>query len=69
MTTPSTTADRESPVLAETPRRANDPLNEISSEPQDYRHLPFRPIGATRVRPGPIQPLPVRRFTLEDDEA
>ena len=69
MNTLSSTAVSEPPVLADAPRRVNTPLNPISSEPDNYRHVPFEAIGAARVRLGPIQPLPVRRFKLEDDEA
>lgn len=51
------------------PRRVTTPLNQIASEPENYRHVPFQAMGSARVILGPIQPLPVRRFTLEDDEA
>lgn len=69
MTTPTSIAVCEPSVLAETPRRVTTPLNQIASEPENYRHVPFQAMGSARVILGPIQPLPVRRFTLEDDEA
>ena len=35
----------------------------------EYRHVPFQVIGSTPARLGKLQPLPARRFVLEDDEA
>lgn len=69
MNSPSFTAVHEQPVLTELTCRINPVVVEDLSELRAYRHVPFRPIGTTPVRLGPIQPLAVRRFTLEDDEA